>query len=119
MAKLGAGAIGFAGVMDRDEFDQWQSMRDVTPAKAAPLEIPDDIQIAPKDAEPVVQINADLEDEPLADPEGFLAKLSEELALCTSVEELEEIKAHNAEMIARLPKSHKAKAEAMFDEAGG
>jgi hypothetical protein len=25
-------AVGFAGVMDRDEFDQWQVVRDVTPA---------------------------------------------------------------------------------------
>lgn len=29
-------AIGFAGVMDHDEFEQWQAMRDVTPNKLMP-----------------------------------------------------------------------------------
>lgn len=38
-------AFGFAGLMDRDEFDQWQSMKDVTPkaAQAAAFEIPDEV----------------------------------------------------------------------------
>lgn len=108
------------GIMARDvpAGQRALRMKDVTPSKTAPLEIPDDIQLPPKETELVVQINADMADDTLADPEGFLAKLSEELALCTSVEELEEIKTHNAEMIARLPKSHKAKAEKMLDEAG-
>lgn len=36
-------AVGFAGVMDRDEFEQWQAMRDVTPTKlvASTVEPPD------------------------------------------------------------------------------
>ena len=115
------GADALKGLMVREEMEDMiraEQARDITPAKAAPLEIPDDIQLPPKETGPVVQINADMADDTLADPEGFLAKLSEELALCTSVEELEEIKTHNADMIARLPKSHKAKAEKMLDEAG-
>lgn len=44
-------AIGFAGVMDRDEFDQWQAMRDVTPKPApAALELPDIPDEAPEPA---------------------------------------------------------------------
>lgn len=37
-------SIGFAGVMDRDEFDDWQhreSMKDVTPQRATAIEPPD------------------------------------------------------------------------------
>lgn len=85
--------------------------RDVTPAKAAVLEVPDDIQpqtmvLAAPDA-----------DEPLADADGFLFKLEEDIALCTSVEELSEIEAHNRDMIARLPKAQKTKAEKMLKDA--
>lgn len=120
-------AFGFAGVMDRDEFDQWQAMRDITPAKAAPLEIPDDIPDIKSGAngtkaaetgakEPDTE--PDNQDE-LADPEGFIAKLADDLALCSSVDELDEIKQHNADLIERLPKTHKAKAEAMLREAAG
>lgn len=120
-------AFGFAGVMDRDEFDQWQAMRDITPPKAAPLEIPDDIPDIKSGANDTKAAETgakepdtepDNQDE-LADPEGFLAKLADDLALCSSVEELDEIKLHNAELIERLPKSHKAKAQKMLDEAGG
>lgn len=120
-------AFGFAGVMDRDEFDQWQAMRDITPAKAAPLEIPDDIPdgtSSPKaeNTKPALAKEPDTEpdnQDELADPEGFLAKLADDLALCSSVDELDEIKLHNADLIERLPKSHKAKAEKMLDDAGG
>ena len=43
-------AFGFAGIMDRDEFDQWQRMKDVTPktAPAATFDIPEDA--APADS---------------------------------------------------------------------
>lgn len=43
-------AFGFAGIMDRDEFDQWQRMRDVTPAPkqaAQTFDIPDDADEVP------------------------------------------------------------------------
>lgn len=89
-------------------------MRDVTPTKPAPLEIPDDDEVAPKQL--AIETPAD-EDEPLADADGFIAKLEEDLALCTSAEELAEIADANADMIARLPKQQKAKAAAMLKEA--
>jgi len=35
-------AFGFAGLMDRDEFDQWQGEpKDITPARPTPLDLPD------------------------------------------------------------------------------
>ncbi len=39
-------AFGFAGIMDRDEFDQWQRMRDITPKAPTPVatfDIPEDV----------------------------------------------------------------------------
>lgn len=71
-------AFGFAGLMDRDEFDQWhhEAPRDITPA---PLVIPD-IPDPPSEAEPV----ADL----IADEEGFLADFEEAMAECGDDTEL-------------------------------
>lgn len=106
-------AFGFAGVMDRDEFDQWQSMRDVTPARAAPLEIPD-IPDAPTEAE-ASQENAETVGK--AEAEKFLIHLEENISLCSSAEELAEIADHNADMISRLPKAHRLKAATMLSEA--
>lgn len=69
-------AIGFAGVMDRDEFEAWQSMRDVTPAasrlaRSAPLPVPDIPDIpdepalpAPDQAAVLRQLERRLEAEP-------------------------------------------------------
>ena len=106
-------AFGFAGVMDRDEFDQWQAMRDVTPAKAAPLEIPDDIPALKQEQTEA----ATDQDETLADAAGFLEKLAEDIALCSSVEELKEVADNNADMIQRLPKAEREKAGLMLAEA--
>lgn len=89
-------------------------MRDVTPSKPAVLEIPDD-EVPPKQLkDPTPEAETD---EPLSDADGFIAKLEEDLALCTSAEELAEIADANADMISRLPKEQKAKAAAMLKEA--
>lgn len=89
-------------------------MRDVTPSKPAVLEIPDD-EVPPKQLkDPTPEAETD---EPLSDDDGFIAKLEEDLALCTSAEELAEIADANADMISRLPKEQKAKAAAMLKEA--
>lgn len=106
-------AFGFAGVMDRDEFDQWQAMRDVTP-QARALEIPD-VPEAPTAAE--ASQAPEIDDEPITDADGFLAKLADDIALCDSAEELAEISESNADMIARLPKAQKLKALNMLKDA--
>lgn len=75
-------AFGFAGVMDRDEFDQWQEQgegpRDITP-KAAPLKA-DDI---PEMPDPVVEESVpEMPDpeEPTVDVAAFLLEFRAELA---------------------------------------
>lgn len=132
------GADALKGLMVREEMEDMiraDQARDITPTRQiSALEIPDDIPDGTssrsgtngtKAAETGANVPAreqvtepDNQDE-LADPEGFLAKLADDLALCSSVEELDEIKLHNAELIERLPKAHKAKAQRMLDEAGG
>lgn len=111
------GADALKGLMVREEMEDMiraDMARDVTPAKPAALEVPDDEDVTPKQL--AIETPAD-EDEPLADADGFIAKLEEDLALCTSAEELAEIADANADMIARLPKQQKAKAAAMLKEA--
>ncbi len=145
---LWARALGFAakdgaadvlrGLAIREEVEDMirsDAARDITPTRQiSALEIPDDIPDSTSSRSGTNGTNAaenganvtarepdtepDNQDE-LADPDGFLAKLADDLALCSSVEELDEIKQHNADLIERLPKAHKAKAQKMLDEAGG
>jgi hypothetical protein len=112
------GADALKGLMVREEMEDMirlDQARDITPAKAPALEMPDDDEVPPKQiAEPAP---AEEPDEPLADADGFLEKLAEDLALCTSVEELKEITDANADMVARLPKEHRVKAAKMLADA--
>lgn len=85
-------------------------MRDVTPIQSATLEIPDFDE--PQEPQAIEE-----QDEPIADADGFLAKLADDIALCDTLDEVEEIKESNAGMIARLPKKQKAKAEKMLKDA--
>jgi phage recombination protein Bet len=105
-------AFGFAGVMDRDEFDQWQSqeLRDITPA--TPLTIPDIPEPTPAidDIPDVAQVEPDT----IADVEGFLAKLYEDAELCSSEDDLRELEDGNAEIIARLPADAQERARAIL-----
>lgn len=57
------------------------------------------------------------DDEPIADAEGYIKKLADDIALCDSAEELAEISESNADMIARLPKAQKLKALNMLKDA--
>lgn len=110
-------AFGFAGIMDPDEFEAWQrdhKMRDVTPAKPAQLTIPD---IPDEPATEVTQQAPD-EFEPIADPDGVLSKLSEDIALCDSAAELAEVAEQYADLIPRLPAAHQKRARKLIDEAG-
>lgn len=83
-------------------------MRDVTP-KAEQLDIPDVPEIAAPSTEET--------DEPIADADGFIAKLKEDIEFCTSAEELAEVADSNANMIARLPASQRKTAEQMLKDA--
>jgi hypothetical protein len=124
---LWARALGFAakdgaadvmrGLAVREEVEDLirsEVAHDITP-KAVTLEIPEIPEVTEQDAAPAIQ-EADAEDV-LADPDGFIARLEEQIALCDDVKELNDIAESNAEMIARLPKSHRTKAAKMLKEA--
>lgn len=116
-AAKDGGADALRGIQVREEAEDMmrvEGMRDVTPAKSEPLEIPD----IPEQAQTPTPIDQTAtEDEPIADADGFLAKLADDIALCDTLDEVAEIKESNADIIARLPKKLKAKAEKMLAEA--
>lgn len=107
-ASRDGAADALSGLYIAEELDQ--PMRDVTPAKSAQLEIPD------FEDEPVVPV-AEEQDEPIADADGFIAKLKDDIEFCTSAEELAEVSAANADMIARLPEAKRKEAEQMLKDA--
>lgn len=108
-ASRDGAADALSGLYIAEELQQ-PPMRDVTPAKSAPLEIPDfgDEPLSPVAEEP---------DEPIADADGFIAKLKDDIEFCTSAEELAEVSEANADMIARLPEAKRKQAEQMLKDA--
>lgn len=105
------GADALKGLMVREEVEDLlrsEQARDITPSRT--LDIPDVIDPPSSSAEAATI-------EHLTDAEGFLAKLADDLTLCSSMEELEEIKEANADAIDRLPDALKRRAEKMIAEA--
>lgn len=90
-------AFGFAGVMDRDEFDQWQAMKDVTPAKPNALDLPE----IPDFPDAVDELPPE-DDAPIVDVAGYLENYKEELAALEGAERQEFIDG-NTDVVARLP----------------
>ena len=137
---LWARALGFAakdgaadalkGLMVREEMEDMiraEQARDVTPIKQiAPLEIPDDIPDTPSSrsvtkaddpAQNETNVTEREPDDMLADPDGVIAKIQEDIALCTSAEELSDIETQYEDLLPRLPKGHQKKAKKLFVEA--
>lgn len=130
---LWARALGFAakdgaadvlrGLAIREEVEDMirsDAARDITPPKAiAPLEIPDDDEVPPKQIAEPAPVAADEPDEPdeLADPAGLLAKLADDIALCSSIEELSEVEEQYADLIPRLPAFYQLKAKKLISDA--
>jgi hypothetical protein len=91
-------AVGFAGVMDQDEFDRWQDMRDVTPAKAVAL-----IQDIPEPAAPSLpeaeKAKADYAKAPSGKPAKldaeFLDDMEASFAAAKDLGSLNEVLVHN------------------------
>lgn len=116
------GADALKGLMVREEMEDLirsEHARDITPTKAAPLEIPDIPDQAPATPVEAEASQDDQIDDQITDVDGFLAKLADDIALCDSSVELDEIALANADIIERLPKAAKAKAKHMLKEAGG
>lgn len=72
-------AIGFSGVMDMDEFERWQEMKDITPAAPTALAVPDDIPSEDEPAAATVSEAEDSQDGLIANPDLYLQRLGEQL----------------------------------------
>lgn len=105
-----------SGLYLKEEIDDAEPMRDITPARVEPLAIPDDVT----DQTPVAQVEAEAPQdvEMLSDPDGFLTKLADDLALCSTAEERAEVAEAAADLVERLPASHQARARKLLMEAG-
>ncbi|PPD07165.1 MAG: hypothetical protein CTY28_10305 [Hyphomicrobium sp.] len=100
------------GIAVREEIEdlaRLENIRDVTP-KPAMLDLPDI-----PDEPPQIAPEIESQDPPIADVEGFLAKLKEDRDLCESEAELAELIDGNSEIIDRLPAKAKAKAKAILE----
>jgi hypothetical protein len=110
-------ADALSGLYLREEIDE--PMRDITPAPeriAAPAI--DDIPDAPEPASARAAPSVDAEpDDPIADPDSVIAKIQDDLALCSSVEEVGEVAEQYADLLPRLPKEHRAQAAKLIAEA--
>lgn len=101
-------AFGFAGIMEPDEFESWNGgMKDVTPSVPDVPDIPYDIPDIPETSEAV---------ELIADVEGFLNHLEDEIATAKSEGvDLSEVAEANEDLIERLPEDARGKAESMLE----
>lgn len=119
------GADALKGLMVREEMEDMiraEQARDITPTRQIALEIPDDIPDSTssqkaENTKPDLANEPDNEPDELADPAGLLAKMADDIALCSSVEELSEIEDQYADLIPRLPKSDQAKAKKLISDA--
>lgn len=97
-------AMGLGGIMDLDEFERWQEMKDITPPPAqAVLDVPDDIptEIAKV---PVTEAEEN-QDAPISNPDLYAARAKENLAGAATEDEWDEVWATHQEIVeaGRLP----------------
>lgn len=105
-------AVGFAGVMDHDEFDQWQKMRDVTPTPT----IPDVVPVVPMI--PDIGEIPEIDQSPKLDAEAYLAQLAEALAVAKGQPDvIAEIASEHEAHVSDLDEETQAKAEALIARA--
>lgn len=108
-------AVGFGGLMDLDEFERWQEMKDVTPRKGAPvLEVPD----LPDEPEIITAAEATQEIQPelLADAQGYLANLEENLVIAADEKTLAEVWDSHLDLVERLSPGDAEKAERLHEK---
>lgn len=108
-------AFGFAGVMERDEFDKWQEeIKDITPEPDFPdidAEMPDVVDQSPVEEAEVV------EDAPPADIENALGEFEGDLVLCNTKADLEQTLDQWADDIGKLPRKQREMFEELYDDA--
>lgn len=107
--------VGFAGVMDRDEFDQWQGphggqLRDVGPVLPGP---------APANAAPMTHdLDVEPADADAFDVDGLLARLKAALDKCaTSSELVAAWRPFDAEIEGPMPVDQRPRAYELYDAA--
>ncbi len=110
-------AFGFAGVMDRDEFDQWQRMKDVTP-RGAPMAADNDLPDIPEipDIPDAVDEPPDPPAEKTFDAAKFLEQLDGVLASCKDIDALNESWDMNETTFDGLDMDKKEEAYAIFNK---
>lgn len=113
-------AFGFAGIMERDEFDQWQAMKDVTPTPALAAtasqgvpevpEVPDVPAVAAQEAAPS-------DDDVLSEDQqaALIEKIREDLALCKTNDERAEVADSYSDILDRLSDVNRRKADRLFE----
>ncbi len=112
-------AFGFAGVVDRDEFDQWQGMKDITPAAPTLDEIPD-VSDTPETS-PVPDMPEDDQtqtesDDLIADPDGLVEKIREGVILANGdADVIAEVREQYEHLTPRLPKSSQAEVARIYE----
>ena len=97
------------GLYLREEIED--PMRDVTP-RPETVALPDIPDIPDIPDAPVEQL--DIEDAPIADVDGFLKKLSDDVGFCQDAIELAEVAEANAEIISRLTPADQQRAQTIL-----
>lgn len=105
-ARDGAADV-LGGMYLREELDE-PEIKGVTPTALEPLALPEIPDIP--DLPDISDESQDTTDEPIADVDGFLAKLEEDRGYCESEDDVRDLAESNAEIIARLPDAAKARA---------
>ena len=103
-------AVGFAGVMDRDEFDQWQGMepaRDITPMSVVPS-IPD---------VPDVPEIPNVDDEPPGTTDEILNEIDRALERATSLDEILSIEREYVPALMNMDGDYRDEAIEMIEAA--
>lgn len=107
-------AFGFAGIMEPDEFAQWQGeMKDIT-TKPGPIEIPDIPDEIPDAPEAQVSDEAQDEQDTIVDINGFLKMISDRLKEGYSPADIYE---SFGEMAERLPEDARGRFDKILEAA--
>lgn len=105
-------AFGFAGVMEPEEFEQWQA-KDITPARAIP-DLPDIPDEAP--VQQISPVAKELADQ-IADQAGFIAMVQSSISACESRKELAEVITSNADVTKRCSPENRQRIAELYREA--
>lgn len=112
-------AIGFGGVMDLEEFETWQAMKDITPRRPmAALEVPSDIP--DETVAETVSEAEDNQDSLLSNPQQHVEELEAQLRMAKTEEQFEELWSAHEELVeaGRLPRAYQEEAEAIKAKHG-